>query len=152
MCKTRISSYKFTLKHFKGRNKVPTLCQQFTTIAKAFLQVSNIRKLMGWAALADNWEEVGFSEYGHGWFKLLSYTRQNSEVPSLSPGRNSSCIEGSFPNSEVESTISLLFVIFHHDLDGLLIRGPRCRNLDELTMCLSISFKVVDSLYQIMFS
>lgn len=149
MCKTHVSSYKFTLKHFKGRNKIPTSCQQLTTIAKAFIEVSKIRKLMGGAALADNWEEVGFSDYGHGWFKLLSYTRQNSEVPSLSPGCNSS---RSFPKSVVKSTISLLFMIFHHDLDGLLIRGPRCRNLDELMMCLSISFKVVDSLYQIMFS
>lgn len=40
---------------------------------------------------------------------------------------------------------------FHHSLDGLLIRGPFCKNADELTICLSTSFEVMDNLYQIMF-
>lgn len=40
---------------------------------------------------------------------------------------------------------------FHHSLDGLLIRGPFCKNVDELTICLSTSFEVMDNLYQIMF-
>lgn len=42
-------------------------------------------------------------------------------------------------------------MIFQHSLDGLLIRGPFCKTFDELTICLSTSFEVMDYLYQIMF-